>query len=203
VSLQGKARRRVGLGLGVLAAAAILALVLTSLHLAQVRTTPSTQAPRARWDARDFTAYRIRLDAVARVERDCEWPANEWCHTITSDARTVCEVEVHTDQVLQWLQGSPDRGCSAVTVEQLFELIDRVPPQPVDCGPNGCVCDGPIVTEARFHPELGYPLLIGSRVAPEFRSHYPEFWLQPVRFCTMMGWGHPLPLRVESLTPLR
>ena len=45
------------------------------------------------------------------------------------------------------------------------------------CGPNGCICDGPIVMDVIYDPEHGYPKQITYTLRQDLRSRDLQYWL--------------------------
>jgi Family of unknown function (DUF6174) len=98
------------------------------------------------------------------------------------------QVEIKDEKVI----GVRQNTCSTIlpqTVTQLFQQIELFADSK-KCGPNGCVCDGPIGVNAIYDTQFGYPRQIEISLKPEKRWLYPEYWKSAftVRACTLVGF---------------
>ncbi len=102
------------------------------------------------------------------------------------------------------IMGSNQGIMEMLTVAELFARAERAISAP-ECGPNGCICDGPIIVDVVYDSALGYPQRLDYRVSPENRWRYLEFWLSqfsgapPCRPVTYVGQS----ITVVTLKPLK
>jgi hypothetical protein len=69
-----------------------------------------------------------------------------------------------------------NRNTNWPTVANLFDRIEDGQ-KTQQCGPNGCICDGPIVMEVVYDPERGYPQEINYTLRQDLRSRDLQYWL--------------------------
>jgi hypothetical protein len=173
-----------------------LAVALVAGYLIY-RSLPSTQLAnaRARWQTGGTDDYRIVVHYHVPLY-ECVQDFDVRDGQVDTLHRNECPVNP--------VVGSSGGLSARFTVEALFDRIagDLENPQ---CGPNGCVCDGPIGLNVRYDAALGYPVEIASRTMPELRWRYPEYWTAQLSGglnCPPTNFVGDI-ITVESLTPLK
>lgn len=91
------------------------------------------------------------------------------------------------------------------TVDNLFVRIEDALNTP-QCGPNGCVCDGPIEMTTTYDATYGYPLEIVYTLRTDLRTRDLQYWLAlldgSLANCPVITYGGQT-IRVTSLEPLK
>jgi hypothetical protein len=130
---------------------------------------PTTQlaAAQARWAANGTSNYRIVV-AYSVPLYECEQDFEVRGGKVSYRYRDECPTNP--------VAGASGGLASLYTVQRLFERIDDTLKGPA-CGPNGCICDGPIQLDVSYHPQLGYPQRITWALGQEQRWRYIDFWL--------------------------
>ncbi len=136
------------------------------------RSSPMVQLAdaRARWAANGYSDYRIIVKyelPLYSCEQDLEIRNGELDYRNQDSCRMTPIV------------GSNQGIMEMLTVAGLFARVEGAITAP-ECGPNGCVCDGPVTADVIYEPEMGYPQQIVYRLAPENRWRYIEFWTAQV-----------------------
>lgn len=173
--------------LGLYALAGVVICALTSGGLLALRQAPRGQrqldTARARWAGRHFSHYRLdlRLGALGSCRQ-----------LIEIDGERVVAVAENTC------------ATRAPTVSELFDRIERdIRTLGGRCGPNGCACDGTLVVDARYDPQLGYPLTKRIALDGAARWRFPEYWRRKLAggLCSSRELGQEV-ITVVSLQPL-
>lgn len=140
---------------------------------------------RARWDRREFTAYRMQLK-----DRGCGM-----------------EVEVRAEQVVKTSYANR-LPCEQppVAVRDLFNLVERDGDVRLTCVSRGCACDDILTIQVEYHPTLGYPQMIEIGLTPSPNWRHADFWsaawkIRSLNTCDSLAAGSRV-LRVLELTPL-
>lgn len=130
---------------------------------------PTTQfaAAQARWTASGTDDYRIVV-AYSVPLYECEQDFEVRDGKVSYRHRDECPTNP--------VAGASGGLANLYTVQRLFERIDETLNGP-SCGPNGCICDGPIQLEVVYHPQLGYPQRITWALGQGQRWRYIDFWL--------------------------
>lgn len=102
---------------------------------------------RQRWLQRPFAAYAIELERT-------EGPYSCFQSFV-----------MNADGEVGQLQG--DCRGEPWSVERLFDEVEQHLTS-VHCAPNGCACDGRILVEASYDPQLGYPTELRYTAVPQF-----------------------------------
>lgn len=130
---------------------------------------PLTQlaAARARWAANGTGDYRIVV-AYSVPLYECVQDFEVRGGKVSYRHRDECPTNP--------VAGATGGLASLYTVQRLFERIEETLRGP-SCGPNGCLCDGPIQLEVAYHPQSGYPQRISWTLGQGQRWRYIDFWL--------------------------
>jgi hypothetical protein len=135
---------------------------------------------RARWAARPFNRYYMRIHDL------CEQELTVDGGRIVESTRTFCA----------------SRGR---TVDELFRLIERDQTVTYSCVSRGCTCDDVMTVRASYDPTLGYPTAIEVRINARPNPARLDFWRQmwatwSLPRCGLMEGEKTI--RVMSLRPL-
>ena len=68
------------------------------------------------------------------------------------------------------------RSTTWPTVDNLFARVEDGQKNP-QCGPNGCICDGPIEMSVTYDPQRGYPQQITYTLRQDLRNRDLGYWL--------------------------
>ena len=149
------------------AACVLLILVFTSLLvLRQSDPLNDLEAAKARWAASGITDYRITVEfqyPYSSCKKDFEVRGSSISYKYKDTCRFGGAI-------------TPNRNNDWPTIDVLFSRIEDSLKNP-QCGPNGCVCDGPIELGAVYDPERGYPQQITSTLRQDLRSRDLQYWL--------------------------
>lgn len=166
--------------LGCLGVLALAALALLVLLIYQPTSASQLAEARSRWAARPFTRYRLIVERSDGLSGVCDYAIEVTGQAVTTVSHNTCVEPPETvDGLLGWI-----------------ERTNANPP----CGPNGCACDGPILAQADYDAQLGYPREIVVSTTPSARS-WNLIDLFSGRGCTRVGFIGPR-RRVHALTPL-
>ena len=124
------------------------------------------ETAKARWAATGITDYRITVE-FQRPYLTCQQDFEVRSETISHKYKDTCSMGGA-------VTGSRNTGWP--TVANLFARIEDAQANP-QCGPNGCICDGPIEMQAIYDPERGYPQQISYTLRQDLRSRNLEYWL--------------------------
>jgi hypothetical protein len=179
-------KRRRWLVISGIVVAGILALAGLTLALRPARAQSGLAEARVRWEAAGPGAYRLRLTQQTN--------------------RGACDQEMLTRdgsaEAVRNTCGQPANW----TVPRLFNWIEELENDPVQCFPDTkmCACQGATTTSVRYDTQLGYPLEIVYewRKRPNFGN--PAYWRslfdQSFPGCDKDGRGGPVVVGV-SLVP--
>jgi hypothetical protein len=184
-----------------LVAAVLLALLLFVIILTITAPARALAESKARWAAQGYSDYRIVVKYALPLY-DCVQDFEVRGGEIAYRHKDECS--------LTPVAGNNNGLFEPLIVPALFQRIDETLNTPV-CGPNGCLCDGPLGVEVSYNGPLGYPQQITYRLMPDARWRYPDYWL--VRFTgslncpttgknTLGGYAGPV-ITVTSLTSLK
>lgn len=141
-------------------------LFITLLVLRQSDPITDLEAARARWAATGITDYRIKVE-FQRPYSTCQQDFTVRGASIAYKYKDSCRsVGVITG----------NRATLWPTVENLFGRIEDAQKN-AQCGPNGCVCDGPIEVTAIYHPDKGYPQQITYTLRQDLRTRDLQYWI--------------------------
>ena len=150
-----------------LAACALLPVCfLFLLVLRQSDPISDLESAKAKWAATGITDYRIVVE-FPRPFLTCKQDFEVRGTNVSHKFKDTCTM------------GSAVTGTRSTiwpTVATLFNQIEESQKNQL-CGPNGCVCDGPIVTDVVYDPERGYPQKITYTLRQDLRSRDPQYWL--------------------------
>ena len=124
------------------------------------------ETAKARWAATGITDYRI----VVQYKRPYSSCLQDF------DVRSTNIGRKHKDTCNM---GGPAFGRPHTTLPSVADLFARIengqnnPP----CGPNGCICDGPIEMAVTYDPERGYPTQITYTLRQDLRNRDLGYWL--------------------------
>lgn len=172
--------------------AAALALLILFNH--QSDPLGTLEAAKAQWAASGITDYHIVV-TFERPYNSCQQDFDVRGTDISYKHKDSCSVG---GAVI----GRP--GIAYPTVDNLFTRIETSLTTP-QCGPNGCLCDGPIEVTASYDAELGYPLEIIYTLRQDLRTRDLQYWLAlldgSLANCPQVTYlGQTI--RVTSLEPL-
>lgn len=150
----------------------ILFLVIAVAAFVVYRTTPLARLAdaRAQWASNGLSDYRIIVEyelPLYSCQQDLDVRNGEVDYRNQDSCRMT--------PVLGANQGIMEM----LTVNGLFARVEQAVTTP-ECGPNGCVCDGPITVDVTYDAEMGYPQVLNYRLAPEDRWRSLEFWLAQI-----------------------
>ena len=173
----------------------LAALALLTLLVRQSDPLSALNAAKAQWAASDMTDYRI-LVTFDRPYNTCQQDFEVRGVDIGYKYQDSCSV------------GSAVVGHPAAvypTVDNLFVRIEDSLTMP-QCGPNGCICDGPIEVTASYDTQYGYPLEIVYTLRQDLRTRDLQYWLAlldgSLATCPQVTYlGQTI--RVKSLEPLQ
>lgn len=100
--------------------------------------------------------------------------------------------EMTAEGEIEQLQG--DCRGEPWSVEHMFDEIEQYLTS-VNCPPNGCACDGRIIVEATYDPQLGYPTELRYTTIPQFDL---EAWFRSACY-----QAHPRELPNLTVTSFR
>lgn len=123
-------------------------------------------AAKARWQAAGITDYRIAV-TFERPYASCQQNFDVRGAEISRKHKDSCSVggAITSKPGMVW-----------PTVNNLFARIEDGLKNP-QCGPNGCVCDGPVEMTVTYDPERGYPLEIVYTLRQDLRRRDIQYWL--------------------------
>jgi hypothetical protein len=148
------------------------------------RPDPMTQAvalmradlaqARQRWTAAPVAHYRLEM-AVIRSGP-------------TGSASCTYTVEVQMEQIVQ----IDANTCSPTAPKSISAMFDDIQFSidsyaGKECGPNGCVCDGPEGVGAQYDTQFGYPRQVTFGPA---RQYAYLFHTSKDTFCSIVGYGY-------------
>ncbi len=150
-----------------LAACALLPVCFVLMLMVR-QSDPITdlETARARWAATGIIDYRIVVE-FQRPYLTCQQDFEVRGTDIGYKHKDTCSMGGA-------ITGS--RSTNWPTVANLFARIEDSQTNP-QCGPNGCICDGPIETEVIYDPERGYPQQITYTLRQDLRSRNLEYWV--------------------------
>lgn len=143
----------------------LLLLLVLLLVLRQSDPLSDLEAAKNRWVASGITDYRIVVD-FQRPYLSCLQDFEVRGVDIGYKYKDTCNLGV---TVLR-----PNTLFPAVA--NLFARIEDAQKNP-QCGPNGCVCDGPIEWAVTYDSTLGYPLQITTTLRQDLRTRDLQYWI--------------------------
>lgn len=141
-------------------------LLIILLVLRQSNPMNDLETARVRWAATGITDYRIVVE-YQRAYLTCQQDFEVRGATIGYK---------HTDSCNIGGAITGNRSSTWPTVEHLFNRIEAGQNKP-QCGPNGCICDGPIEMTVAYDPQRGYPTQITYTLRQDLRSRDLSYWL--------------------------
>jgi hypothetical protein len=135
---------------------------------------------RARWAARPFARYSMRVQDI------CEQEVTVEGLRVVESTRTFCAM----------------RGRS---IDDLFRLIERDQTVTYTCVMRGCTCNDVMSVSASYDPTLGYPTAIEVRINARPNPAHLDYWRYmwatwSIPRCGLMEGGKTI--RVMTLKPL-
>lgn len=184
-----------------LVAAVLVALFVLVSFLYLTAPFRALVEAKARWLAQGYSDYRIVVKYSLPLY-ECEQDFEVRTGNISYRHKDECRISP--------IAGNNNGVLGALVVASLFQRIEdnfNMPP----CGPNGCLCDGPLGTDVMYHSALGYPEQITYRLMPELRWRYPEYWVArltgrlncPSSSKNTLGGDAGPVITIISLTPLK
>lgn len=163
-------------------------LAISSVALAHQGTFSQDKLPeqltaaKQKWQKNSVSHYRLTLNYSHL--NDCQQ-----------------DVEIKDEKVISRQKNTCSEIPSVQTVTELFQHIESANNQ--ECGPNGCVCDGPLAVNVVYDSQLGYPRQIEMRLQPQKRWLYydsvEDFY--PGKMCTLIGFPKQN-IYVSKFTPI-
>jgi hypothetical protein len=140
-------------------------LLTLLLILRQSDPLSDLEAAKVRWAATNITDYRIMVE-YKRPYLSCQQDFEVRGIDIGYKYKDSCS-----------FGGAVARpNASWPTVPNLFARIEDAQKNP-QCGPNGCICDGPIELSASYEPERGYPVQMTYTLRQDLRARDLQYWL--------------------------
>ncbi len=140
-------------------------LVMLVFILRQSDPLSDLEAAKVRWAATNITDYRIVVD-YKRPYLSCQQDF---------EVRGVDISYKHKDSC--GFGGAVTRpNANWPTVANLFARIEDAQKNP-QCGPNGCICDGPLELSASYDSERGYPVQMTYTLRQDLRTRDLQYWL--------------------------
>lgn len=172
----------------------IATLALLILFIRQSDPLSALEAAKAQWAASGITDYRIVV-TFERPYTTCQQDFDVRGTDINYKHKDTCSVGAAV--IVRPAAVYP-------TVENLFARIEDSLTTP-QCGPNGCICDGPIEVTASYDADHGYPLEIVYTLRQDLRTRDLQYWLAlldgTLATCPQVTYiGQTI--RVTSLEPL-
>ncbi len=149
-----------------LAACALLSILFIALLVfRQSDPINDLETAKARWSATGITDYRI----VVEYKRPYITCLQDF------DMRGTNIGYKHKDTCNMGGAITGNRSTTWPTVTNLFDRIENGQANP-QCGPNGCICDGPIEMTVTYDPERGYPTQINYTLRQDLRNRDLGYW---------------------------
>ncbi len=177
-------------------------LFIAFLVFRQAEPINDLETAKARWAASGITDYRIVVE-YKRPYSTCLQDFDVRRTTISHKHKDTCRIGGAV---------TGNRSTTWPTVADLFDRIENGQNSP-QCGPNGCICDGPIEMTVTYDPQYGYPTQINYTLRQDLRNRDLGYWLAmldgSLANCPQVTYiGQtlsvtsvtPLPPLVESLT---
>ncbi len=150
-----------------MAACALLpVLLIAALVFRQADPINDLQTAKAKWAANGISDYRIVVE-YKRPYLTCLQDFEVRETYIGYKYKDTCNMGSGV---------TGNRSTTWPTVANLFDRIEAAQTNP-QCGPNGCVCDGPIEVTAVYDPQYGYPQQITYTLRQDLRSRDLAYWL--------------------------
>lgn len=145
---------------------ALCSLFVLVFFVRQTDPLGEFEAAKARWEASGMPDYRI----VVTFERPYSTCQQDF------DVRGDEIAYKHKDSCSVGGAITSRPGMVYPTVDNLFARIEDGLKNP-QCGPNGCICDGPIEMMATYDADRGYPLEIVYTLRQDLRTRDLQYWL--------------------------
>jgi len=169
-------------------------LFLVLLVLRQSDPITDLETAKARWAASGITDYRIAVE-YKRPYLTC---------LQDFEVRGVNIGYKHKDTCNMGSAVTGNRSPTWPTVANLFDRVENGLKSP-QCGPNGCICDGPIEMTVTYEPQYGYPQQITYTLRQDLRTRDLGYWLAMLNGslanCPQVTYVGQT-ISVTSLTPL-
>ncbi len=141
-------------------------LFIVLLVFRQSEPINDLETAKARWAATGITDYRMVIE-YKRPYFNCQ---------IDFDVRGTTVSHKNKDTCRMGSAVTGNRTTTLPTVEGLFKQLEAEQ-QGSLCGPNGCICDGPIEMSVVYDPERGFPTQITYTLRQDLRNRNPGYWL--------------------------
>jgi hypothetical protein len=171
--------------------APVASAVLVIKPFSSKQSYEELDAAQAQWNSSGTRHYRFDVQ-LSHPDLDL---MNDFCKYT---------VEVRDEAVTSVIENTC--ALPPMTVSGLFGWLQKnVTRFEGKCGPNGCMCDGPVGLDASFDPQRGYPVKASiapmSRHAVQYRDIWQRIGCKPLA-CTTVGWCCYPRIKDVVVTPL-
>lgn len=182
-----------------IATACLFILMIAAVALYQAAPANQLAWAQARWAANGYAAYRIAVKYEVPLYQ-CEQDFEVRDGAVSYRHEDGCSVSP--------VNGAQGGLSEPMMISKLFRDIEDTLENPT-CGPQGCLCDGPLGADVIYNAERGYPEKIVYRLMPDVRWRDPNFWIAQLTgklSCLSSGKGSAgteQTITVTALTPLK